>query len=137
MPYVRTVDELGLVRTTLSGLVTLNDFIELEKTLPDYAQDDYVYEMVIHAEGASVLMDRAETAVSAAFLKNIVQGSLHAAVAFVSSDPLVFGLCRQLQLRVDNPYFDAATFTGEDEARAWLKAKQQAGRDARKTQAPA
>ena len=126
MPYTRTIDEKGILVTTLSGTVTLDDFIELEKTFPDYTHNGHAYEIVLHSPGTDISLDQAEASVSAAFFRNIVQDSLHISIAFVSDDPVLFGLCRQLQMRIENPSMEIFVFATESKARAWLEAKQQA-----------
>ena len=49
-------------------------------------------------------------------MQKITKGAL----AFVSDEDFVFGLCRQLQIRVDNDFIQMCVFRTEDTARTWL-----------------
>ena len=120
MPHTRTLDSNGVLITRLTGAVTLDDLIVLQNDMPTYAKDEEYYEMVVHEENMQILQDTNESMVSANNMKRIFKGFKKAAIAFVTDHDLVFGLCRQLQMRIENEYIQLCVFRNEKTALQWL-----------------
>ena len=120
MPHTRKLDSHGVLITRLTGIVTLQDLTALQKEMPDYAKDGEFYELVIHEENMEILQDSNESMISANNMKKIFKGFKRAAIAFVTEHDLVYGLCRQLQMRIENEYIQLCVFRNEDTALKWL-----------------
>jgi len=120
MPHSRHVDLHGVLITKLTGVVTLNDLLELQNELHRYVCDEEVYELVVHQEDMEILQTSQESSASAENVHNVLKGLKKAAIAFVSNSDLVYGLCRQLQIRVENEHIQLCVFRTEETALKWL-----------------
>ena len=120
MPHSRFIDANGILITTLSGAITLNELIELEDELRSYKSDESIYELVLHSEDIKVALGSNESISSARTLQSVVKGIRKGAIAFVSDKEYIFGLCRQLEMRVDNELIQIRVFRTEENARKWL-----------------
>lgn len=120
MPHTRNLDSHGVLITRLTGTVTLDDLIDLQNDMPGYAKDEEYYEMVVHEENIKISQDTNESMISANNMKRIFKGFKRAAIAFVTDHDLVFGLCRQLQMRIENEYIQLCVFRNEETAIQWL-----------------
>ena len=120
MPYSRCVDNDGILTTTISGSVTLKDLTELQNELPNYFQNDEIYELVIHQYDTELIQDREESEISADNVKKVLQKYKRGAIAFVASGDFIFGILRQLQLRAENEFIQMAVFRNEETALKWL-----------------
>ena len=120
MPYSRCVDNDGILTTTISGSVTLKELIELQNDLPNYFQNDEIYELVIHQYDTELIQDREESEISADNVKKVLQKYKRGAIAFVASGDFIFGILRQLQLRAENEFIQMAVFRNEETALKWL-----------------
>ena len=120
MPHSRFVDADGVLITTLSGVVTLKEMIELEDELRSYVHGEDVYELVLHSDDVEITLDRNESIISANHIKSILNEFRNGAIAFVSDKDFIFGLCRQLQIRAQNEFIQMCVFPTEETARKWL-----------------
>jgi hypothetical protein len=120
MPHSRFIDADGILITTLSGLVTMKELIELEWGLPSYIRDESFYELILHSDDVKVVIDRDESTTSSNTLKIVIEGLKKGAIAFVSDRDYIFALCRQLEMRVDNERIQVRVFRTEETARKWL-----------------
>jgi hypothetical protein len=120
MPHSRFVDSDGILITTLSGVVTLNEFVHLENDLPNYIKDGCIYELVIHSDDVEVPIGMNDSNNSAKTLKIVMNGLRNGAIAFVSKRDYIFGLCRRMQMLVDNELVQINVFRNEETARKWL-----------------
>ena len=120
MPYSRYVDADGVLITKLSGVVTLKELIELQNELLSYARDDEIYELVIHPDDVDMVQNPDESNISADNVKRVLKGIRKAAIAFVSNRDFVFGLLRQLEMRVENEFIQLCVFRTEETALKWL-----------------
>lgn len=120
MPYTRKVDSHGVLITRLSGVVTIDDLIGLQNEMPDYAKDGEFFEMVVHEEDMEIMQDSNESKISANNMKRIFNNFKRAAVAFVTDHDLIYGICRQLQMRIENEYIELCVFRNEETAINWL-----------------
>ena len=120
MAHSRHIDDDGIIVTTIFGAVTLDEIIGLQNELPSFLRDNGIYELIIHKTGVNMGLDSQDANASADNLKKIMTGIKKAALAFVSGDDFIFGLCRQLQIRVENDFVQMCVFRTEDTARTWL-----------------
>lgn len=120
MPHTRSLDSHGVLITRLTGTVTLDDLISLQNDMPAYAQDKEFYELVVHEQNMNILQNSSESIASAGNMKRVLGNFKKAAIAFVTSHDLVFGLCRQLQMRLENEYIQLCVFRNEETAVNWL-----------------
>jgi len=120
MPYSRYVDADGVLITKLSGVVTLKELIELQNQLLSYARDEEIYELVIHSDDVDMVQNPDESVISADNVKRVLKGVRKAAIAFVSNRDYVFGLLRQLEMRVENEFIQLCVFRTEETALKWL-----------------
>ena len=120
MPHSRFVDADGILITTLSGVVTLKEMIEIEDELRSYVRGEDIYQLVLHSDDVEIALDRNESISSAEHFKSILNELRKGAIAFVSDRDFIFGLCRQLQMRVENEFIQMCVFSTEETARKWL-----------------
>ena len=120
MPHTRKLDSHGVLITRLTGTITLDDLIILQNEMPRYAEDDEFYELVVHEQNMEILQNTDESIASANNMKRILKEFKKAAIAFVTNHDLVYGLCRQLQMRLENEYIQLCVFRNEETALKWL-----------------
>ena len=120
MPYSRSVDSNGFLITTLQGVVTLKEAIELADDLHNHIKNGEFFELVLHADDVKIALDPNEAEISASTLMGVLKTVKRGGMAFVSNKDVVYGLCRQLQTRAENAFFQLCVFRTEDTARAWL-----------------
>jgi len=120
MPYSRFVDSDGILITTLSGVVTLKELIQLEYDLTSYIKDGCIYELVIHSDDVEVLIGKNDYNNSSQTLKIVMNELKKGAIAFVSKKDYIFGICRRMQILVENELVQINVFRNEETARKWL-----------------
>ena len=120
MSHTRHVDTDGNLVTNISGVVNIDEIVGLQNDLCNYVRNGAIYELIIHDHGVSMNLDSKDAVTSADNLKRVMQKITKGALAFVSDEDFVFGLCRQLQIRVDNDFIQMCVFRTEDTARTWL-----------------
>ena len=120
MAHSRYVDADGNLVTTIFGSVTIDEIKGLQDELLEYLSNGELYELVIHKDGVRMNLNSQDATASADNVRKIMRGIKKAAIAFVSNENFVFGLCRQLQIRAENDYFQMCVFRTEDTARKWL-----------------
>lgn len=120
MPYSRCVDNDGILITTISGSVTLKELIELQNDIPNYFQNDEIYELVIHQNDTEMVQDSKESEISADNVRRVMQKYKRGAIAFVASGDFIFGILRQLQMRTENELIQMAVFRNEETALKWI-----------------
>ena len=120
MPHTRTLDAQGVLITRLTGTITLDELISLQNEMSDYAQDEKFYELVVHEENMEILQSSNESIASANNMKRVLKKFKKAAIAFVAGNDLAFGLCRQLQMRLENECLQLSVFRDEETALKWL-----------------
>lgn len=120
MPHSRHVDADGILITTMSGVVPLKEVIELQNEILSYVRDEEFYELVLHPDDADMELDSNESIISADNVKRVLKKLRKAAIAFVSNKDYIFGLCRQLEIRVENEFIQMCVFRTEETALQWL-----------------
>ena len=128
MPHTRYVDADGILITRLSGVVVLEELIELQKKLPSYVHDEELYELVIHSDNVELIQSREESVTSADNLKRALKGVRKAAIAFVTNRNYLFGVLRQLEMRVENEYTQLCVFRTEETALNWVNEMKSSGK---------
>lgn len=121
MTHSRYLNEDGILVTSLSGAVTLQELIELQNTLEKYACNDEIYELVIHLEDADMIQDSNESVLSADNIKRVMAKFKKGAIAFVAKGDFIYGILRQLQMRVENEFIQMSVFRTEETAIEWIK----------------
>ena len=120
MPHSRHVDPDGIVITRFTGSVTLDELIEIQNELVNYARDGEIYELVIHPDDILLIQNPDESVISADNVLKITKKLKKGAIAFVADNDFIYGVCRQLQMRVENEYFQLSVFRTEETALRWL-----------------
>ena len=120
MPHSRYIDENGILITTLYGVVTLKELVDLQNELSSYATNKEIYELVVHQDDTELVQNFNESTTSAENLKSIMRCFKKGAIALVSNKNYVYGILRQLQIRVENKYVQMSVFRTEDKALKWL-----------------
>ena len=120
MPHTRNVDTDGILITKLSGIVKLKELIELQNELLSYVRDEELYEMVIHPDDVELQQSIVESELSADNVKRVLKGVRKATIAFVTNNDFVFGLLRQLEMRVEDELTRISVFRTEESALKWL-----------------
>ena len=120
MPHSRFVDSDGILITTISGVVTFNELIQLEYDLTSYIKDACIYEMAIHSDDVELSIGVNDSNNSAKTLKVVMNGLRNGAIAFVSKRDYIFGLCRRMQMLIDNEFVQINVFRNEETAHKWL-----------------
>ena len=86
----------------------------------NYVIDGEIYELFVHSSDLEMHWSSSEALVSADTFINTLKRLKKAAIAFVSDNNFVFGICRQLQMRVENEFIQMCVFRNEDTAHSWL-----------------
>lgn len=121
MPRSRFIDADGILITTLRGVVTLKEITELVAETQNYINGDELFELVLHSDDVAITVGSRESEIAADTLKTTLQMVRRGAMAFVSNKDFVFGICRQLQMRVESKFLQICVFRTEETARAWLQ----------------
>lgn len=120
MPYSRKLDDQGILITTFSGDVRVNESIELQNELVNYSHNGEIYELVLHPDGVNIEQNIKDSEASAENARSAMKKLKRGAIAFVSNSDYAFGILRQLQMRVENDFIQMAVFRNEETARKWL-----------------
>lgn len=120
MPHDRHVDSHGVVITRLTGVVTLNESIEIQNELGNYVRDEEIYELVIHPDNSKIVQNTNESIISSDNVQKVLKKFKKGAIAFVADNDYIYGICRQLQMRVDNEHIQLCVFRTEETALKWL-----------------
>lgn len=120
MSHTRYVDDNGNLVTVISDDVTIEEIKKLQDELHSYLHDGEIYELVIHKPGTMMNLDMDDANESADNIRKVMRDINRGAIAFVSDEDLVFGLCRQLQIRVGNDFVQMCVFRSEETALIWL-----------------
>lgn len=120
MAHSRFTDADGILVTVIFGEIKLDEIKGLQDELPDYFSNGELYELVIHNEGVKMSLSSQDSIASADNVKKIMKSVKRAAIAFVTDEDFVFGLCRQLQIRSENDFIQMCAFRTEDTARKWI-----------------
>jgi hypothetical protein len=120
MSHSRHIDDDGNLVTIISGAVSIGEIVDLQNDLLNHSHNGEIYELIIHKHGVSMNLNSQDAVTSADNLKKNMKNITKGALAFVSDEDFVFGLCRQLQIRVENDYVQMCVFRTEDTARTWL-----------------
>ncbi len=120
MAHKRHIDQDGNLVTVVFGDVILDELKDLQDELANYQKNGELYELVIHKKGIRMNISSQDAKASADNVQKNMRNLKKAAIAFVSDEDFVFGLCRQLQIRSENEFIQMCVFRTEDTARQWL-----------------
>ena len=98
MPYNRTMGSDGILVTTVSGSAGSRMNSEMVSDLPNHFPGDRIYELVVIDAGTEVKLEFNASFDSITEVRRILGRYRHGAIAFVSEQDVIFGLCRQLQM---------------------------------------
>lgn len=121
MPHIRHVDSSGILITRFTGVVTLEELIAIQNELENYACDGEIYELVLHPDDSELLQNMDESIASAENVKKRLGKIKKGAIAFVANNDFIYGILRQLQMRVENEYIHLSAFRTEETALKWLR----------------
>ncbi len=122
MKISRYREPSGLILTHFGGRHTYDDAINALEELNQMTEgSSVIYEIVVHDDDIKIEVSEEQITslrgkVRRAFLK-YTKGAL----AFVANSDFVFGLCRQLELMMDNANIVVSVFRSEELARRWIK----------------
>ena len=120
MKYSRSLDTRNILITTLSGTITQKDAFRVVDDLPVYADGDEIYDLVIHADDTSFCLEPDEVVMLVNRVKEVLEAYTRGAIAFVSTDDLLFGICRQIQIQIENEFIQVCVFRTVQTAMNWL-----------------
>lgn len=80
----------------------------------------HIYELVIHPDDVEITQSAHESEISADNVKKVMRNFKRSAFAFLSNRDYVYGILRQLQMRVENEFIQMAVFRNEETALKWL-----------------
>ena len=105
----------GSRHTYEDAIGALSELSEINKGSPE------IYEIVIHEEDLLIDVSREKIEELKERVKEAFRSYRKGAVAFVAKKDLIFGMCRQLELIMDNEKIAIAVFRTEQLAREWIK----------------
>ena len=108
--------------THFGNLHTYDDAINALSELNEMTKgSSEVYEIVIHEDDFKIDVDKNQIKSIRSKVKSTFQHYNKGALAFVANTDLIFGLCRQLEIMMDNDRIAVSVFRSEKLARKWIK----------------
>lgn len=120
MVYQRELLESGIVKTTIDGVMDVEKSLSSLDDLSKYVQNNRLFEVAIHTDNASIDVSYEDVAPIVEKALEIFNNLKVGAIAFVSNNDVMFGLCRQLQLQLVNDKVQITVFRNEETAIRWL-----------------
>lgn len=120
MSYKRTQEPDGLVVTRVSGVVSSEEGANTLESLESYIREGQLNEIVIYDADAVLQFNYEVTNSSLAMAARVFKG-VRARIAFVSSNDLIYCLCRQLQAFLADENILINVFRTEKSARNWIR----------------
>ena len=80
-----------------------------------------IYEIVIHEDDLIIDVKKDQIKSLRGKVQSTFKKYQKGALAFVANTDLVFGLCRQLQIMMENDSIAVSVFRSEELARSWIK----------------
>ena len=119
MGYERRVVD-GVVQTIVEGCMTVDGCVNSIRELDGFIADNRLYEMVIYRPGVTADLEfNHQTRIMREAIE-MLSPLDHCAVAFVADLDFVYGMCRQLQLQIENDRILMSVFRTEATAWAWI-----------------
>lgn len=109
------VTHFGSRHTYDDAINALNELIEMTKGSPE------IYEIVIHEDDITIDVSDTQIVSLQEKVLSTFQNYQKGALAFVADIDLVFGLCRQLEIMMENADIAISVFRSEELARKWIK----------------
>jgi hypothetical protein len=111
----------GLVVTHFGGIHTYNDAIDaLQEILEMHRGRRDIYEIIIHSDDIEIQLTSERISMLREEVKKTFLNFEKGALAFVCNTDLMFGLCRQLEMTMDNEKIAISVFRSEGLARSWV-----------------
>lgn len=121
MKISREMESAGLVVTHFGGKHTYDDAIDALNEIQElHREKKDIYEIVIHSDDMKTHLSSEEIS---RLRENVIKTFSDfdkGAIAFVCNQDLIFGLCRQLEIMMDNEKIAISVFRSEDLARKWI-----------------
>jgi hypothetical protein len=108
----------GHLHTYDDAINALDELLEMTK------ESSEVYEIVIHEDDFKISVDKNQIDSIRSKVQSTFQQYKHGALAFVANIDLIFGLCRQLEIMMENDGIAVSAFRSEELARKWIKEMQ-------------
>ena len=83
-----------------------------------------IYEIVIHEDDLSIDVNDTQIISIRDKVKSTFVNYKKGALAFVANTDFIFGLCRQLEIMMENVNIAVSVFRSEELARQWIKEMQ-------------
>ena len=121
MVFEREQIDSGIVKTTIDGVMDLDMSLSSLNDLRNFVHENRLFEAVIHTENASIDVSYNEVGPLITKALEIFNNLDAGAIAFVTDDDTIFGLCRQLQMQLENDKVQVTVFRREQTAMNWLQ----------------
>ena len=121
MKISRDVEPTGLIVTHFGSRHTYDDAIDALNELVEITRgSSEVYEIIIHEHDLEIDVSDKHITELRGKVKSTFNEYTKGALAFVASADYIFGLCRQLQMMIENECIAASVFRTEELARKWI-----------------
>ncbi len=122
MKISRYREPSGLILTHFGHLHTYDDAINALSELNEMTKgSSEVYEIVIHEDDFKIAVEKKQINSIRSKVQSTFQQYEKGALAFVANVDLIFGLCRQLEIMMENDGIAVSVFRSEELARKWIK----------------
>jgi hypothetical protein len=121
MGLSRTVDASGIVTSRISGTIDLKDCLASARELVGMARGNRLYEIVIYDPGCTIGISFTESAKLLGASKELLAPLELSVFAFVAPNSLIFALCRQFQMQLEEKNIKAAVFHDQAAAETWVR----------------
>lgn len=128
MAYVRRIGADGILTTYVSGKIQLLDFMEAMNNLLNYTVDSEVYEIVVHHRDVELSLKTNDINRLVHHTRSVLMGLKKGAITFISPSDLIYGICRAIQIQLENERLPMSVFRSEVKGREWLNKIRQQGR---------
>lgn len=119
MGYNRSMEKNGLLVNRGTGIIDSSAVMVSLMQMKDHFGDD-VRELVIHDGDVTLDLPSQDIESLTHTFQMVFRNKKRAVVAFVADSNLLFGLCRQLQMRMEDKDVIVSVFRSEEPAREWI-----------------
>ena len=110
-----------MVVTHFGGIHTYSDATDALQEITEMHKDkNDIYEIVIHSDDMEIHFADSQIPALREKVKEAFVRFDRGALAFVSTKDHIFGLCRQLEMTMDNERIAISVFRSEGLARKWI-----------------
>lgn len=127
MAIVYCIDASGLVRITVTGMVSAAEVTDFLETLGADAALRPAAPQLVDLRGMAQAASIADVELIAATYERMTTQFAGARCAMLVGTPVMFGVARQFGTLVERAHVEAAPFTNERDAWEWLGAERRPG----------